>query len=67
MCYEQDSKPYKTIFGVDVIEKFLNDMMKKSEYCCKETKREFNKPYIMKVLKTLLNIGFVKKHLKMVN
>ena len=41
-------------------------MMKKSEYCCKENKTEFNKPHIMNVLKTLLNVGFVINHLKMV-
>ena len=52
--------------GENAIEKFLDDMMKKSKYYCKEIKIGFNKIHTMKVLKALLNIGFVKMHLKMV-
>ena len=38
------SKPYKTNFGEDAIAKFLNDMIKESEYCSRVTEIEFNKP-----------------------
>ena len=36
------SKSYKTYFGGDVIDKFLNDI-KESDYCSKIIETEFNK------------------------
>ena len=39
-----DSKLCKTYFGEDIIDMFLNDRMKESEYCPKLIETEFNKP-----------------------
>ena len=41
------SKPYKTYFGEDAIDKFLNDWMKESEYYSKVIETEFKKPFVM--------------------
>ena len=38
--YERYSKPYKTYFGENAMEKFLNDMIKESEYCSKVTNKD---------------------------
>ena len=32
---DQYSKPYKTYFNKDAIDKFLNDLINESEYCSK--------------------------------
>ena len=40
---ERFSKPYKTYFGEDVIDKFLNDLIREREYCFKVIETEFNK------------------------
>ena len=40
-------KPYKTCFGEDAIDKFLNYMIKESEYSSEVTETEFNKPLAM--------------------
>ena len=62
---DQYSKPDKTYFGEDAIDKFLNDMMKESEYCSK-VNLLLRVKKIMKILIVLLNVGFVKKHMKKV-
>ena len=41
------SKPHKTFFGKDAIDKCLNDMIKESEYCSKIIESELNKPIVM--------------------
>ena len=65
MCVdEQYNKLYQTYFGKDTIDKFLNDMTKESEYCSKLIGTETNR--IMKILIILLNVEFIKKHMKKV-
>ena len=41
------SKPCKTYFGEDAIDKFSNDMIKESKYYSKVIETEFNKPLNM--------------------
>ena len=38
MCYEQYSKPCKTSFSQDAVDKFLNNMMKKMNIVVKKLK-----------------------------
>ena len=47
MFDDQYSKSYKTCFGKDAINKFLNDMIRESEYCSKIMETEFNKPFVV--------------------
>ena len=68
---KRDSKPYKTYFCKYFIGNFFNDMMKGSENCFKETETTFNKAFVMtgkdkKGFKILLNVMFVKRHMKKV-
>ena len=44
---ERYSKPYKTYFGEDAIENFLNEMVKEKEYCSTVIKGKFNKSLVM--------------------
>ena len=41
------SKPYKTYFGKNAIDKFLNNIIKESEYCSKTVEIEFNETIVM--------------------
>ena len=45
---KQYSKPYKSYFGEDAINKFLYDMMNECEYCHRVIEREINKPLDMR-------------------
>ena len=48
ICFDDRySKPYKTNFGEDAIDKFLNDMIKDNEYCSKTFKTKFNKSLVL--------------------
>ena len=48
MCADEwYSKPYKTYFGEDVIDKLSNDMIKESEYRSKVVETEFSKPLVL--------------------
>ena len=44
---DQYSRQYKTWFGEDAIDKFVNDMIEQSEYCSNVIETEFDKPLIM--------------------
>ena len=52
--HDRYSKPYKTYFDKDAIDRFLNDMIKEGEYCSKVIETKFNKPLAMtgKIMKT---------------
>ena len=51
---EQHSKPYKSYFGEDAIDKFLNDTIKECAFCSKLIETEFNKLFLW--LKKILKI-----------
>ena len=44
---ERYTKPYKTYFGVDTIEKSWNNIIKESKYCSKVIEAEFIEPLVM--------------------
>ena len=55
ICFhDRYSKPYKTYFDEDDIDRFLNDMIKEGEYCSKVIETKFNKLLAMteKIMKT---------------
>ena len=60
------SKPFRTYFGEDTIDRFLNDMIKESEYCSRKLKWNLLLwlKKIVKIFIILLNIGFAKKNMK---
>ena len=65
----QYSKQCKTYFGEDDIDKFLNDMIKDSEYCSTIIETEFNKPVVMTEkdhynFENSTKRGFVKMNMK---
>ena len=62
---ERYSKPQKSFFCKDDIDKFVNDMTEESEYCSKVIETEFNKPLVLtkkhhENFNLLLDVGFVK-------
>ena len=52
-------------FGKDAIDKVFNEIIRGTKQCYKVIKLNFRK-LTMKILKILLNIGFIKRHMKKV-
>ena len=60
------SKPFKTYVGEDAVYNFINSMTEENKYFSEVIKKHFNKELVMtkediKILRTLLNVGFVIK------
>ena len=57
------SKPCKSYLGEDSIYNFISSMKEESKYCSNVVKKYFNKELVhhktMKILRTLLNVGYV--------
>ena len=65
------SKPFKSYLGKDAVYNFLSSMIKESKCCRDVIKKYFNKELMMtkkmmKILRTLLNVGSVAMIMLMV-
>ena len=64
------SKPFNSHLGEDAVYNFINSMLEENKYFNDEVVKHFNKEIvmtkdIMKILRTLLNVGFVTMSMMM--